>query len=639
MVAKKKTNPQSESINDNEKLHSLKSLNSMLLKETVEKRQEVDSLKKVNVSLESELNVLKERAVLFDIEKVVAMEVKIGALERDLSRVLEEKERVKDLKDDEITCLIKKLTGLECEIGEEKFILSKVCEERDELREKFDECVRVVSELRLKLGESEKRASAVLEKSREVDGLVKEKVEMERKMGLLAKEKEAVEKSVSAALEKSRKVDGLVKEKVEMERRMVLLVKEKELVEKSVIDLKGVVDELKRNIDKVVKEKTAVEGERKVLENKKNELQSSVDGLNELVSKFRKSEEELLKKVADLEKKCVVGLDKEVKMNTQMDMLVKEKRESVRKLSEEKSLVTKDLNEALQTLECQKARIDVMVNEQTRISDDKNQTENHIKKLQEDLERFSETIVEHENSSTVQDDKIKQLESEVSRSKVAFDQAIKERDSAQAALDGEKLKVKILSEKITKMEKGIEETNKKLSKIQKDSEKLVSDKKELEKIRRGLADEVAVIKKLLAITEKELDDIKAKVKSSEVNRSQILKLLKNTSLICSSKADGNISVAQETNFGEGIKQHVKEVEAIKKAFKDKESTVDEMRKQLESLKDCVEKADKGKSFWTMVSSATTIVAAASLAVLSIRWGTWFEGGIFELYIPLCRTWC
>ncbi|GJT85258.1 hypothetical protein Tco_1066975 [Tanacetum coccineum] len=619
MVAKKKTNPQSESINDNEKLHSLKSLNSMLLKETVEKRQEVDSLKKVNVSLESELNVLKERAVLFDIEKVVAMEVKIGALERDLSRVLEEKERVKDLKDDEITCLIKKLTGLECEIGEEKFILSKVCEERDELRDKFDERVRVVSEMRLKLGESEKRASAVLEKSRQVDGLVKEKVEMERKMGLLVKEKEAVEKSVSAALEKSRKVDGLVKEKAEMERRMVLLVKEKELVEKSVIDLKGVVDELKRNIDKVVKEKTAVEGERKVLEKKKNELQSSVDGLNELVSKFRKSEEELLKKVADLEKKCVVGSDKEVKMSTEMDMLVKEKREfeeSVRKLSEEKSLVTKDLNEALQTLECQKARINVMVNEQTRISDDKNQTENHIKKLQEDLERFSETIVEHENSSTVQDDKIKHLESEVSRSKVAFDQAIKERDSAQAALDGEKLKVKILSEKITKMEKGIEETNKKLSKIQEDSEKLVSEEKELEKIRKGLADEVAVIKKLLAITEKELDDSKAKVKSSEANRSQILKLLKNTSLICSSEADGNISVAQETNFGEGIKQHVKEVEAIKKAFKDKESTVDEMRKQLESLKDCVAKADKGKSFWTMVSSATTIVAAVSLAYVA-----------------------
>ena len=53
-----------------------------------------------------------------------------------------------------------------------------------------------------------------------------------------------------------------------------------------------------------------------------------------------------------------------------------------------------------------------------RISDTKNQRDNHIKKLLQYLEIFSNTIVEYENSSTVKDDKIKRLESEVSRGKV-----------------------------------------------------------------------------------------------------------------------------------------------------------------------------------------------------------------------------
>ncbi|XP_071695155.1 uncharacterized protein [Rutidosis leptorrhynchoides] len=348
-------------------------------------------------------------------------------------------------------------------------------------------------------------------------------------------------------------------------------------------------------------------------------LQKLVDELKGLVNKLQKGEAQLLKKVADLEKNGVVSSEKEVKLRAEYDILMKEKEEiegDLGRLTEEKTLITNYLNDALKSLRQQNLTIDQLVKEKTNINDAKSQGEINIVKLQEQLEELKNTIATLEKASTVEGGKIKQLESELSRCKAALDQTTNERNNVQANLDGEKLKGKSLSEKISELEKGAEEMSKKLTKMQKVADKAVAEKKELEKARSGLANEILVVKKSLAKTQKEFDDTKGKLKLSEANTSQILKLLKKTALICNSKEDGKMGNGQETEFGQDIKYHVKEVEAIKKAFKDKEIAMDEMKKQVELLKVCVAKADKAKSFWTMVSSATTLLAAVSLACVA-----------------------
>lgn len=632
-MAKKKANPQSDdnkppktqhqippqTMDDaaSEKLHSLKSLNAMLLKETVERRQQVDSLTQVNGSLESELNRCKsdkvslqselngvtERAVMLEIEtglvsrfvavqvnqmlevncrERAAMEGKICGLERDISLVLEEKngiERAKNEKESEIGSLNSRLKTLVAEIGEEKFVLSQVCEERDEIRAQLDDRIQHENGLRSKLAEAEKREAVILEKSQKL------------------------------------KVDynGLVEEKTCVERKVDSILREKDSIARSLVESNGLVDDLKRDIQKIVKEKMVIEDERNVLERTINEMQVSADGLNQLVYRLQKGEEQLLEKVADLEKKCVMISEKEAEMSMEIDLLVKEKQETegtIRKLTEEKSLVMKDLKETSNMLEQQKLTIDQMVEEKMKIIDAKNQGESNIVKLKE---QFKNTILTLEKSSKVQTDKLKQLESEVSHYRSALDQATTEGNTTQANLDEEKLKVKNLSEKLSKMEKGMEEIRKKLSKMTADTEKLVAEKYELETARAALANDILAVEKSLVKTRKEHDDTKAKLERSEANSSRILKILKK----CNSKEDDKM---QEIEFGEDMKHHVTEVEAIRKCLKDRENVVQELKKQMEVLKECAAKADKGKSFWTMVSSATTLLAAAAVSMAYVAGG-------------------
>nr|GEX10953.1 centrosomal protein of 55 kDa-like [Tanacetum cinerariifolium] len=68
---------------------------------------------------------------------------------------------------------------------------------------------------------------------------------------------------------------------------------------------------------------------------------------------------------------------------------------------------------------------------------------------------------------------------------------------------------------------------------------------------------------------------------------------------------------EENGVEEGIKDHVTEVEAIKRAFKDKQCRIEVMKRQLELVKRSAAEALKRKSFWTMVSSATTLLAVAA----------------------------
>ncbi|XP_076905104.1 uncharacterized protein LOC143560765 [Bidens hawaiensis] len=563
-MAKKKSNPQSNNTTDDaasEKLHNLQSLNSLLLKETVERRHQVDSLTQANSCLESELtrcvselnalNELNEQTVRLEIERGVeyrVLEVRAGEmvkrisdLELDLSRVVDEKkavELVKESKESEIGLMASRLSKVECEIGEVRIELSRVCEERDEIR-----CDRVWVEDALRANEAEKKS-------------------VEAKVGLV--------------------------------------LKEKELVEKRLVEANGLVDGLKMDLDKMSERKMSVEEDRDLLLKKVNEL--------------REGKAELVNKVADLEKKCVASLDNEANVRARVDVLEKEKEKmgvEIRKVNDEKSLVAKDLGEALNNLRKVNVDISRLVSEQTEINDARNRAETDVIKLKQQVEELENAVEKLEKQSVVRIDRIKQLESENSRHVAAYDRVTNERNSAVSSLDAETLKVKRLSDTVSKMENDVEDMKKKLSKMQKETEKLVAEKKGLENKRQALENDIQTVKKSLAKTQKEHDDAKSKLRVSEANTKRMLKILKKTSLICNSKGDGDID--KETEFGEEIKYHVTEVEAIRKAFKDKESIMDEMKKQVEQLKVRVAKADKGKSFWTIVSSATTFLAAVSLA--------------------------
>lgn len=329
----KKTHHEEAAMGDvSEKLESLKSLNTMLLKETVERRQQVYSLRESNGSLESELTRsnsqkeeleseltrLSEGVLRLEVERDVMavfvaqqaemmeraraeIEGKMKGWERDLGEVFKERnvlEKMKSEREREIVLLNEKVKELGVEIEKERDFANGVCLERDEMRAELDVQINEAKELGRKLIEEEKK-----------ERLVQEEVEKLRA-----------------------EYNLVVIEKEERKKQIESLIKDKESLEKSFMGAAEAVKELQTKIEGIVKGKEGIEKDKQVEILKRSELEKVVSGLNEMVASLRKEEERLCMYAAGLENKCVEGEEKESKMKRQIDELVKGTDEKERKL-------------------------------------------------------------------------------------------------------------------------------------------------------------------------------------------------------------------------------------------------------------------------------------------------------------------
>ncbi|KAM0039462.1 hypothetical protein Hdeb2414_s0012g00382391 [Helianthus debilis subsp. tardiflorus] len=520
-------------------IETLKSLNTLLLKETKENRQHVESLTQsnscleseltqsvmANESLKSEMNSLSEQAVRLEIERgliVVFMTVQVNQVE-DVKREIERLMREKEL---EVRGLNKRLDELLVEIDEQRGVSARVSEERD-----------------------------------------------------------AVKNTESA-------------------RRVELVTKEKDEVHTSLVEANGVVDELRRDVAKLIEEKTVIADEKVMLDGKNSELQTSVDELKKLVESMRIEEGALLEKLAVLEKKYAASSKNEEEMKNKINELVEEKKETERRikhLDNEKSLVAKDLEDAMKELQQQKLTVEQIVQEKTELENAKIEKESENVKKDEQLSAFKDMISSLEMSSANQVEKIKELEVEAGSYKSSFDQAALERDEALKQLDEQKAVNDDFKQTITGMEEELEDLYKKFAAISAANREYFDEKNRLGERCAGLVKEVADLEARFAESRTEFD---GKLNAAEANLKRVLNILKKTVLVC----DGNSDFDQENGVEEGIKEHVARIDAIKKAFGDRESTLEAMKMQLELVKTS---AKKEKGFWTMVSSATTLLAAAA----------------------------
>ncbi|KAJ0695026.1 hypothetical protein HanPI659440_Chr15g0615521 [Helianthus annuus] len=570
-------------------IETLKSLNTLLLKETKENRQHVESLTQsnscleseltqsvmANESLKSEMNSLSEQAVRLEIERgliVVFMTVQVNQVE-DVKREIERLMREKEL---EIRGLNKRLDELLVEMDEQRGVSARVSEERDAVKARLDERIREVNELLVKVKKVEESEARVLE---EVDELKME-------------------------------CDRLMVENTESARRVELVTKEKDEVRTSLIEANGVVDELRRDVAKLIEEKTVIVDEKVMLDGKNSELQTSVDELKKLVESMRIEEGALLEKLAVLEKKYAASSKNEEEMTNKINELVEEKKETetrIERLDNDKSLVAKDLEDAMKELQQQKLSFEQIVKEKTELENSKIERESEIVKKDEQLSAFKDMISSLEMSSANQVEKIKELEVEAGSYKLSFDQAALERDEVLKQLDEQKAVTDDFKQTITGMEKEMEDLHEKLATLTAENGEYLGEKNRLKDRCAGLVKEVADLEARFAESRTEFD---RKLKAAEANSKRVLNILKKTVLVC----DGNDDFDQENGVEDGIKEHVAGIETIKKAFKDNKSILAEMKMQLELVKTS---AEKEKGFWTMVSSATTLLAAAvSLAYVA-----------------------
>ncbi|PSS19629.1 Myosin-11 like [Actinidia chinensis var. chinensis] len=619
-----------------EKIENLKSLNSVLLKEAVERRQQVDSLQKSIVSLESaltrsesehrglqdELTRLRDCTAELELERYlvsVFVSVQVGeheeavkeerdgflrerveigrrlrSLERELREVLREKseiEKARSEREAEIGVLKEKLRDIGVEIENEREGSIRVSRERDDLRVELDVQIEETNGLRLKLLEAERRERKTEEE------VQKMKVEY----------------------------NGLMEEREERERRIKLMARDKDSVERSLAESSRVLEGLKREIEEIVREKEGIEEQRTVEARKRNELEIAVASLNKTVLCLKKEEKSLLSSVSDLEKRCGEGVEKEKRMAKEIDELVRGREETERSfegLVEEKGLLKKELDLALKELDEQKRRMDELDQKKTEIEEAKTKRESQIVLLEREVSELRGAISALEASCEDQTKKNGQLQCEVHRYKDSIEQVSVERDEAIKGFEEEKKNGEVLRGKISVMEKKIEGTEKVVDEMKAKNCNLLGEKKEIESRSTMLMKEIASLEDNLSRARKEVDDMKTNVESVDAKSMLVFEMLRKTvkELVSLSKHEGDGTedggFRDERKVGESVKPYVAELDAIKNEFKSREVKVEEMKRQLELLQNSVAEAHKGKSFWTLVSSATTILAAASVAYIA-----------------------
>ncbi|XWS57603.1 hypothetical protein CRYUN_Cryun09bG0187900 [Craigia yunnanensis] len=612
----KSSNPlsrQSSMEDPNEKLQNLKSLNSLLVKDAFERRQQIESLVQAKERLEAELSERKQLEGE-ETEKNVSLELQSGFLsiyiDTQMKEMGVERER-------EIGALKSKVNGLMVSLENERERLSLVCKERDLARNDFELQVNEGSLMKEKLVEMEKNEKKFLEEAGKL------KIEY----------------------------DGLVGEKEELEKMKSLLVKEKDLLEKNIKDMVKEVENLRRQIERVVREKQEIEMEKNEQKVKIDEMEKEMRKMDEVVLSLREEEGILRSKVFELEKNCGEAMDREAERAIEIGTLVEENRakeRSIERLMDEKDFVSRSLEVTMVESEDRQRRIEKLLEESDAARSVLEMNEKELKDMKKKIEellgdkneiekvkvsRENENVELHKEVSELKnvvnrlqeacwdhEKKNKELTSEVSCFRDSLDQMTLERDNALKGLDEEKQNGVNLRLKVSEMEKMLEKTAEELAQKRTEWLNLIKEKKEMESHFGSMIEDKDGLQKDLLEAKRSINDLRAKMESTSINYERAMILLKNTaSLLCQSKDENDRKVKEEEaaiaeqKLKDEIEPYAAELEAIKQAFMNKETVAQDLKQKVDFMEKSLVEAQKKKSFWTFFSSATTLLAAVSIA--------------------------
>ncbi|KAK9735376.1 hypothetical protein RND81_04G202500 [Saponaria officinalis] len=575
-----------------EKLANLKSLNTMLLSETAKKRQEISELLEDKKSVAAELtrSESERESVAAELtrvrEELAKVEAEKEELRREMGEVVKERDEIMRVKcegDLEIVKLNELSDELRSEIerGRERFDVEKG-EFELEVRVKNEE----VMELRKCLNDMEEKERSLMG---EFDKL-KERYEIVSKA--LRESEEKVEEMRVECEGFKKEVEGLNGEKEVSELNGVVarLREDEEKWRVKFLELE------KRNAE-VLEEFDGLKSEFGVLLEEKKAKEKEIDRLIGENSENLSRVGELGLEIDGLKSEFGALLEEKKAKEKEIEGLVGEKSENLSKL------------EALEIeIEGVKRVNEGFLAEKSRLEEVKSRQGDEIRELQVELDVIRSNLLSVQESNQAQLDKNVKLLSEVDEYKSALDRAVNERDDVKRCLDevrmnGDELRVKV-SELLTK----IEEDGKVIKELNDARENVVAEKNELEIKYNKLAEEKVSIEKNHVEVRDKVVDLESKLRLKSDMFVSALNMLRNAAM---KGDDEGITVNGE------LRTYMSEIEAIRAVFRSKDEKVGEMEKHIERLHSSVLDAKKKKSFWTMVSSATTILAA----VVSLAYAT------------------
>ncbi|XP_065851644.1 uncharacterized protein [Euphorbia lathyris] len=592
------TNQQPAMDDPQEKLQNLKSLNDMLLKETIERRQQVESLLQAKENLENQLAQTSaekndfKTAFLHESEERLCLEIVRGLFsvfietQMDETRVIVSSlARENGEKDDEIRCLKGEINGLKVNLEGEREKFSGICQQRDKLMREVDDGKKDSKCLREKLIEMEEKKIQAEEEIKKVTDYYNQSLEQ------LKEKKEQFDK-------------------VKIQRDVA--------EEKLAVKVKAIED-LDRNLGEILRKKSEIErenGEKKI---RIGELEKEVSEYCETVWSLRKEEGNLQCKLMELEKSYEKAIEMAKVMGKENDSLVEEKIEKDRtigKLMEEmdsRERLVQNLNGELKDKE---GLIDTLLREKEEIEDVKVSKEKETVKLHKELVGLGNDVVALQESIQTQEDQNKHLESEVSHYRATLEQVNLEKDNAERDLVKERKNSVSLMSRVLEMEKKVEASVEEFTKMKSQNENLLEEKRGMECEIGSLRKESESVQNTLLQARQEVKDLRKKVESVVSNSARAQTTIKKTVELLSVSENGKEVLSSTERSLHEIEPFATEMEVIKSAFRSKEAAVEEMKHQVELLQNYVSKASKQKGLLAIVSSATTFLFAVSVAYIA-----------------------
>ncbi|KAK9116341.1 hypothetical protein Sjap_015288 [Stephania japonica] len=217
-----------------------------------------------------------------------------------------------------------------------------------------------------------------------------------------------------------------------------------------------------------------------------------------------------------------------------------------------------------------------------------------------------------------------EIEAEKAKQELGIVESQGEVVQLQATLSALKEKENGLCSKIYELRKSNAEALEKQELLRLDFGILVEEKREAEKNVKLLLDEKDLITRSLVSALLQLEEQKRREDGIVHEKAEIEQ--KSTKqefeLLELSRLQDSVSALEDlckSHAEEGLNLVGPKLDAIKKTFMSKDEKEEELMKELEVMKNSLKEVHQKKSFWTLMSSATTIVAAASLAyVCSVR---------------------
>ncbi|CAA7041237.1 unnamed protein product [Microthlaspi erraticum] len=570
-----------------EKLQNLKSLNAILLKQTMEKRHQIESLVQAKDEMETELarygsektgmrdelDQVSDENFGLKMELALVMDYVENRF-REMGVGVERLMRERDDRESEIRVLKGETNELMGKVEIEKEQLKKVCDERDSIKNG-------------------------LELQREKANRLKESV-------IRLEEKESSLEIVIGKLRSEN--DRLVTERRVKEEIIEKVNEEKIDLEKTIEEKKKEIDEFKREIKVLLGVKNEMESVKIDQMKEIEELEEKLEKMNETVQSLTKEERVLRDLVIRLEKNLDESMEKERAMMVQIDALGKEKaiKESeLERVIEEKISVEKQME--MVNFEKEKL-IDELSREKSELEGCISTREAKLVELNKNVDELTQAVAVLQKACNDQTMTNATLSCKVGELSNALAQVELKREEADKALDEEKRRGEVLKAEVMKSETMIQTTLEELEKTKIARESFFTAKCGLESESESLKQEKAILEKELAELKKAVDALRRELESAGMDAKRSLVMLKRAA----SKVVAQ-SESKEDKQENGTESYAVELCSIEKAFRNKEEMIEEMKKEAETMKQSTEEAHKKKSFWTLVSSVTTIFAAASIA--------------------------